>query len=108
MSRDDASPVLRLEALSKHFGGARALDGVDLTVLPGEVHGLLGQNGSGKSTLIKVLAGFHDPDPGAKLWIAGAPVPLPIEPGAAGKPSAPACCSAASPSTSTRPRPSSA
>ena len=82
MSRGDASPVLRLEALSKHFGGARALDGVDLTVLPGEVHGLLGQNGSGKSTLIKVLAGFHDPDPGAKLWIAGAPVPLPVEPGA--------------------------
>ena len=37
----------------------------------GEVHALLGQNGSGKSTLIKCLAGYHDPDPGASLTVAG-------------------------------------
>ena len=69
-----ASPdglVLRIENLSKHFGGARALDGVSFGVGPREVHGLLGQNGSGKSTLIKVLAGFHEPDPGARLWVGG-------------------------------------
>jgi len=75
-----ASPgglVLRIENLSKHFGGARALDGVSFGVGPREVHGLLGQNGSGKSTLIKVLAGFHEPDPGARLWVGGTEVALP-------------------------------
>jgi ribose transport system ATP-binding protein len=79
-----ASPgglVLRIENLSKHFGGARALDGVSFGVGPREVHGLLGQNGSGKSTLIKVLAGFHEPDPGARLWVGGTEVALPIPPG---------------------------
>jgi ribose transport system ATP-binding protein len=73
-------PVVALRNLSKTFGGARALDGVALTVLPGEVHGLLGENGSGKSTLIKVLAGFHAPDDG-ELEINGEPVKLPLAPG---------------------------
>ncbi|MDR3495989.1 MAG: sugar ABC transporter ATP-binding protein [Ancalomicrobiaceae bacterium] len=66
--------------MSKHFGGARALSGVTLDVGHGEVHGLLGQNGSGKSTLIKILAGFHEPDPGARLWIGGVPMSLPLAP----------------------------
>jgi ribose transport system ATP-binding protein len=73
-------PVLQLSGLSKSFGGAQALDNVDLTILPGEVHGLLGENGSGKSTLIKVLNGFHAPDSGS-LLIAGEPVALPLAPG---------------------------
>jgi len=50
-------------------------------VARGEVHGLLGQNGSGKSTLIKILAGFHEPDAGAELRIAGRVVELPLKPG---------------------------
>ena len=73
-------PALELRGLSKHFGGVRALDAVDLTVLPGEVHGLLGENGSGKSTLIKVLAGFHIPDEG-KLSVQGREIALPLHPG---------------------------
>jgi ribose transport system ATP-binding protein len=76
-----AAPVLQIENLSKHFGGARALDNVGLVVERGEVHGLLGQNGSGKSTLIKILAGFHEPDPGARLRISGAEIDLPLKPG---------------------------
>jgi ribose transport system ATP-binding protein len=75
-----APPRLELRELSKSFGGTQALRGVDLSLLPGEVHGLLGENGSGKSTLIKVLAGFHDPE-GGELRIEGRPVRLPLSPG---------------------------
>jgi ribose transport system ATP-binding protein len=73
-------PQLELRRLSKSFGGTQALREVDLSLLPGEVHGLLGENGSGKSTLIKVLAGFHDPD-GGELLIKGEEVRLPLAPG---------------------------
>ncbi len=54
--------------MTKAFGGVQALKGVDLTVLPGEVHCILGQNGAGKSTLIKTLAGVHRPDEGDITW----------------------------------------
>ncbi len=82
-ARPPASGVsaLRLWDLSKTFGGQKALDKASLEVAPGEVHGLLGQNGSGKSTLIKVLAGFHAPDPGSRLEIGGANIALPLAPG---------------------------
>ena len=70
--------MLRIEGLSKSFGGARALDDVSLVVRHGEVHGLLGQNGSGKSTLIKILCGFHAPDGHPKIEIDGLPVALPV------------------------------
>ena len=76
------APALVVSNLSKTFGGQRALDGVALDLREGEVHGLLGQNGSGKSTLIKILAGFHAPDPGSSLSVAGEAVPLPLAPGA--------------------------
>jgi ribose transport system ATP-binding protein len=70
-------PRLAIRGLTKVFGGARALSRADLTVMPGEIHGLLGKNGSGKSTLIKILSGFHAPDEGT-LEIEGQPVALPI------------------------------
>ncbi len=57
-------PVLRLEDIVKTFPGVRALDGVSLSVLPGEVHALMGENGAGKSTLMKILGGIHAPDAG--------------------------------------------
>jgi ribose transport system ATP-binding protein len=68
--------VLRIEHLSKTFPGQKALDDVDLSVAPGEVHALVGQNGSGKSTLIKILAGYHEPDDGARATVDGAPLAL--------------------------------
>src|SRR4051794_27333328 len=63
-----SAPLLRMKGIVKIFPGVRALDGVDLEVLPGEVHCLLGQNGAGKSTLIKVLAGAHQPEEGVIEW----------------------------------------
>lgn len=72
-------PVLSVRALSMSFGGTRALDYVDLDVAPGEIHGLVGQNGSGKSTLIKVLSGYHTPEPGSNVEIAGQQVTLPVQ-----------------------------
>ncbi|WP_246052884.1 sugar ABC transporter ATP-binding protein [Actinocorallia herbida] len=65
-----------MTGIVKQFPGVRALDGVDLAVLPGEVHCLLGQNGAGKSTLIKTLAGAHQPDEGT-IRLGGAEVRLP-------------------------------
>src|SRR5665647_100618 len=53
-----AQPVIRTEALTKTFGPVRALDGLDLEVAPGEVHGFLGPNGAGKSTTIRVVLGL--------------------------------------------------
>src|SRR5579863_2560623 len=76
-----SAPALLLRNLSKTFGGAHALVSVDLTVEAGEVHGLLGQNGSGKSTLIKILSGYHEPEPGARIEIFGRPVPTSRAPG---------------------------
>jgi ribose transport system ATP-binding protein len=66
--------------MSKTFAGLRVLGDVALEVLPGEIHGLVGQNGSGKSTLIKILAGYHDPDDGSELFVRGERVRLPLSP----------------------------
>jgi ribose transport system ATP-binding protein len=77
------APAISIRHLSKRFGPSLVLDDVALDVMPGEVHGLLGQNGSGKSTLIKILAGFHDPEPGSEFLMHGEAVGLPMPPGAA-------------------------
>jgi ribose transport system ATP-binding protein len=69
-------PALSIRHLSKTFPGQRALVDVDFELRPGEVHALVGQNGSGKSTLIKILSGYHAPDPGAVVEIAGRPFEL--------------------------------
>ncbi|RMV86115.1 Ribose ABC transporter ATP-binding protein [Pseudomonas amygdali pv. sesami] len=60
-----ATAALHLQGISKRFGATQALDGVNLRVEAGTIHGLVGENGAGKSTLIKVLAGIHRADAGS-------------------------------------------
>jgi ribose transport system ATP-binding protein len=80
MPATPSSPAaVELRGVTKRFGEQRALDGVDLTIAAGTVHGLLGENGCGKSTLIKVLAGFYQSDEGT-LTVRGTAVPLPLTP----------------------------
>ena len=55
---------LRLQDVSKSFGGVRALRGVSFDLLPGEVHALVGENGAGKSTLVRILTGAVKADSG--------------------------------------------
>src|SRR5262245_58253108 len=65
--------LLSLSKVSKRFGGTLALDEIDWSVAPGEVHCLVGENGSGKSTLIKILSGVHAPDHGGTITMEGIP-----------------------------------
>jgi ribose transport system ATP-binding protein len=73
-----ASPALEATSLAKSFGSFEALRGVDITIGAGEVVALLGENGSGKSTLVKILSGYHEPEPGGRLRLNGVDVPLPV------------------------------
>jgi branched-chain amino acid transport system permease protein len=59
-----ATALLTLVGLQKHFGGLRAVDGVDLEVMSGTVHALIGPNGSGKTTTLNVISGIYKPTAG--------------------------------------------
>ena len=58
------SPAIEVAGLSKRYGAVRALDGLSLTVEPGEVFGLLGPNGAGKTTTVEILEGYRRPEAG--------------------------------------------
>ena len=58
------TPTLELTDITKHFGAIKAVDGVSLSVMPGECVGLVGDNGAGKSTVVKIISGFHPPTSG--------------------------------------------
>jgi len=68
-----AEPLLRMSGICKSFPGVRALDNVDLDLLPSEVHALAGENGAGKSTLMKILSGVYRADEG-QIILRGKPV----------------------------------
>ncbi|MCL5077560.1 MAG: sugar ABC transporter ATP-binding protein [Actinobacteria bacterium] len=73
--------LLDLKNISKTFSAGRpVLKNVDFSVIPSEIHALAGANGSGKSTLVKILAGYHAPDPGGEIFVDGQPVNLPVNP----------------------------
>ncbi len=65
--------AIEIQGLVHHFGASRALDGLDLHVEEGEVHGFLGPNGAGKSTTIRVLLGLLRPDAGRVTLLDGHP-----------------------------------
>src|SRR5215475_2353020 len=60
--------VLDLQGLTKHFGGVRAVDGIDLAVARGEIVGLIGPNGSGKSTIVNLICGLLPPTAGRVVF----------------------------------------
>lgn len=69
----DGTPVLEARSISKSFPGVRALDEVNLALMPGEILAICGENGAGKSTLMNCLAGIQRPDSG-EIRLDGEPV----------------------------------
>jgi general nucleoside transport system ATP-binding protein len=69
------APILELRSITKRFPGVVANDAIDLDLLPGEVHALLGENGAGKSTLMNIVYGLYKPDDG-EILIRGKPITL--------------------------------
>ena len=63
-----ASPILEVRDLVVHHGQLRALSGISLHVLPGEVYAIIGANGAGKSTLLRTIAGLHHPTSGSIVY----------------------------------------
>jgi ribose transport system ATP-binding protein len=72
-SPETKAPIVRFRSVSKEFPGVLAVDGVDLEILPGEVHVVAGENGAGKSTLMKLLSQVERPSVG-EVEISGQPV----------------------------------
>ncbi|MCW3003613.1 MAG: Monosaccharide transporter ATP-binding protein family [Conexibacter sp.] len=70
-----AAPLLELSKVTKRYPGTVALDQLDLAVLPGKVHAVVGRNGAGKSTMIKIVSGIEQPDEG-KVFLQGEAVDL--------------------------------
>jgi urea ABC transporter ATP-binding protein UrtD len=68
MSAAAAEPILRVEGVSKRFGGLQALDQVHLEVRPGRLHSVVGPNGAGKSTLFNLICGIEQPDAGTIVF----------------------------------------
>ena len=69
----EPAPLVSAKGISKSFAGVEVLRDVDLDLMPGEIHALLGENGAGKSTFAKILAGVHPPTRGT-LALNGQPV----------------------------------
>jgi ribose transport system ATP-binding protein len=74
MAASGTQYALEASSVSKSFAGVAALRSLDLRVLPGEIHALVGENGSGKSSFIKILSGYHRPEPGGEVSIGGEPL----------------------------------
>ena len=69
---------VQIRNMTKSFAGVTVLRNVNLDIVQGEVHGLVGENGSGKSTFVKIIAGLYTPDDGSECTIWGQPAGFPI------------------------------
>jgi len=69
------TPVLEMKEIVKQYPGVRAVNSASISLMPGEVHALVGENGAGKSTLIKIMAGVVRPDEG-EIFLNGSSIHL--------------------------------
>ncbi|XDA97752.1 ABC transporter ATP-binding protein [Sulfitobacter sp. LCG007] len=83
MTQDDrtgraetAAPAIELKGISKAFGPVQANRDISIRVMPGTIHGIIGENGAGKSTLMSILYGFYKADRG-EIWIGGRKTDIP-------------------------------
>ena len=70
------APAIELKGISKAFGAVQANKDISIKVMPGTIHGIIGENGAGKSTLMSILYGFYKADAG-EIWIAGKKTEIP-------------------------------
>ncbi|MBL6653477.1 MAG: branched-chain amino acid ABC transporter ATP-binding protein/permease [Reyranella sp.] len=75
LDKSDAKHTIALKDIALHFGGVRAIDGLDLEIRSGEVQGLIGPNGSGKTTTLNVISGYYAPKSGT-LMLDGRSLPF--------------------------------
>ncbi|WP_425091357.1 ABC transporter ATP-binding protein [Tropicimonas sp. S265A] len=73
---DSAAPAIELKGISKAFGPVQANKDISIRVMPGTIHGIIGENGAGKSTLMSILFGFYKADAG-EIWIHGKQTEIP-------------------------------
>ncbi|AXI56134.1 Ribose import ATP-binding protein RbsA (plasmid) [Pseudoseohaeicola sp. NH-UV-7] len=74
--RDTAAPAIELRGISKSFGPVQANKDISISVMPGTIHGIIGENGAGKSTLMSILYGFYKADKG-EVFIGGQRTQIP-------------------------------
>ena len=72
------SPFLKIDNLSKSFGGVKAVNDLSLALMPGRINAIIGPNGAGKTTLFNLIAGFIRPDSGTIFFEDGEITNLPI------------------------------
>ncbi len=72
----ETAPAIELKGISKAFGPVQANKDISIRVMPGTIHGIIGENGAGKSTLMSILYGFYKADAG-EIWISGQKTTIP-------------------------------
>ena len=76
MTNDTTAPAIELKGISKAFGPVQANKDISIRVMPGTIHGIIGENGAGKSTLMSILYGFYKADKG-EIFIGGQKTEIP-------------------------------